>query len=45
MIAWAIFAVKAGASSRTASQNADTVLYLEEKSLASFVAENRLNKL
>lgn len=45
MIALSIFAVMAAAISRTASQNADTVLYLEEKTLASFVAENRLNKL
>ena len=35
----------AAAISRTASQNADTVLYLEEKTLASFVAENRLNQI
>ena len=45
MISLSIFAVMASAISRTASQNADTVLYLEEKTLASFVAENRLNKL
>ncbi len=45
MIALSIFAVMAAAISRTASQNADTVLYLEEKTLASFVAENRLNKI
>lgn len=45
MIALSIFAVMASAISKTASQNADTVLYLEEKTLASFVAENRLNKL
>ncbi len=45
MIALSIFAVMAAAISRTASQNADTVLYLEEKTLASFVAENRLNQL
>jgi general secretion pathway protein I len=45
MIALSIFAVMAAAISKTASQNADTVLYLEEKTLASFVAENRLNKL
>jgi general secretion pathway protein I len=45
MIALSIFAVMAAAISRTASQNADTTLYLEEKTLASFVAENRLNKL
>ncbi len=45
MISLSIFAVMAAAISRTASQNADTTLYLEEKTLASFVAENRLNKL
>lgn len=45
MIALSIFAVMAATISRTASQNADTVLYLEEKTLASFVAENRLNQL
>lgn len=45
MIALSIFAVMAAAISRTASQNADTVLYLEEKTLASFVAENRLNQI
>lgn len=45
MIALSIFAVMAATISRTASQNADTVLYLEEKTLASFVAENRLNKM
>lgn len=45
MIALSIFSVMAAAISRTASQNADTVLYLEEKTLASFVAENRLNQL
>jgi general secretion pathway protein I len=45
MIALSIFAVMAAAISRTASQNTDTTLYLEEKTLASFVAENRLNKL
>ncbi len=45
MIALSIFAVMAAAISRTASQNTDTVLYLEEKTLAGFVAENRLNKL
>jgi general secretion pathway protein I len=45
MIALSIFAVMAAAISRVASQNANTVLYLEEKTLASFVAENRLNKL
>jgi len=45
MIALSIFAVMASAISRTASQNVDTVLYLEEKTLASFVAENRLNKI
>lgn len=45
MIALSIFAVMAATISRTASQNADTVLYLEEKTLASFVAENRLNKI
>lgn len=45
MIALSIFAVMAATISRTASQNADTVLYLEEKTLAAFVAENRLNQL
>lgn len=45
MIALSIFAVMAAAISRTASQNADITLYLEEKTLASFVAENRLNKI
>lgn len=45
MIALSIFAVLAATVSRTASQNADTVLRLEEKTLASFVAENRLNKV
>jgi general secretion pathway protein I len=45
MISLSIFAVMAAAISRTASQNADITLYLEEKTLASFVAENRLNKL
>ena len=45
MIALSIFAVMAAAISRTASQNADITLYLEEKTLASFVAENELNKL
>lgn len=45
MIALSIFSVMAAAISRTASQNADITLYLEEKTLASFVAENRLNKL
>ena len=40
-----VFAVMAAAISRTASQNTDVVLYLEEKTLASFVAENRLNKI
>lgn len=45
MIALSIFAVMAAAISKTASQNADITLYLEEKTLASFVAENRLNKL
>ena len=45
MIALSIFTVMAATISRTASQNTDTVLYLEEKTLASFVAENRLNKL
>lgn len=45
MIALSIFAVMTAAISRTASQNTDTTLYLEEKTLASFVAENRLNKL
>lgn len=45
MIALSIFAVMAAAISRTASQNTDVVLYLEEKTLASFVAENRLNKI
>lgn len=45
MISLSIFAVMAATISRTASQNADITLYLEEKTLASFVAENRLNKL
>lgn len=45
MIALSIFSVMAAAISRTASQNADITLYLEEKTLASFVAENRLNKI
>ena len=45
MIALSIFSVMAAAISRTASQNADITLYLEEKTLASFVAENRLNKV
>lgn len=45
MIALSIFAVMAATISRTASQNADITLYLEEKTLASFVAENHLNKL
>jgi general secretion pathway protein I len=45
MISLSIFAVMAAAISRTASQNADITLYLEEKTLASFVAENELNKL
>jgi len=45
MIALSIFAVMAAAISRTASQNADTVLYLEEKTLASFVAENRITQI
>lgn len=45
MIALSIFAVMAATISRTASQNTDITLYLEEKTLASFVAENHLNKL
>lgn len=45
MIALSIFAVMAAAISKTASQNADITLYLEEKTLASFVAENRLSAL
>ena len=45
MIALSIFAVLAATVSRTASQNADTVLRLEDKTLASFVAENRLNAI
>lgn len=45
MIALSIFAVMAATISSTASQNTNTTLYLEEKTLASFVAENRLNQL
>lgn len=45
MVALTVFVAIALTLSQTASQSVDTTLYLQEKTLASMVAENKLNKL
>lgn len=45
MIAITIFVVVATSISRTTSQSVDTILYLQDKTLASWVAENRLAEI
>lgn len=45
MIALTIFAVIAATIMDTSSQSVDSVIYLEEKTLASWVAENTLTEL
>lgn len=45
MVALTVFVGIALTLSQTASQSVDTTLYLQEKTLASMVAENKLNTL
>jgi len=45
MIAVTVFAVIATTISQTTSQSVDNLLYLQNKTLASFVAENRLTEV
>jgi general secretion pathway protein I len=45
MIAVTVFAVIATTISQTTSQSVDNLLYLQDKTLASFVAENRLTEV
>src|SRR5690554_930954 len=45
MVALTVFVAIAVTLSQTASQSIDTTLYLQEKTLASMVAENKLNTL
>lgn len=45
MVALTVFVAIALTLSQTASQSVDTTLYLQEKTLASMVAENKLNTL
>src|SRR5690554_7507055 len=45
MVALTVFVAIAVTLSQTASQSVDTTLYLQEKTLASMVAENKLNTL
>lgn len=45
MIAVTVFAVVAATLSKTTSQSVGNILYLEEKTLAGFVAENAMNKI
>lgn len=45
MVALVIFTGMAITLSRTASQSVDTLLYLQDKTLASMIAENRMAEL
>lgn len=45
MIALTIFVAIALSLSQTASQSVDTVLYMQDKTLASMLAENQLNEI
>lgn len=45
MVALTVFVGIALTLSQTASQSVDTTLYLQEKTLASMVAENKLNQI